>query len=244
MSKDNVRTFLTETQKLSLDIKVEDFLLTTEIPQNLVSKHSSSLAYEILKQVYEPIGIEVKLEFVPYKRAVHMVMNNRADGMLDNYRGVASNMLIPQWHYAVQQVNAVFKKNSLDWQDSKALIGKKVAWVRGFGFERYIPVDTLSIENTYRSSALKMLAKDRIDVYIDDKVEILKTSESLQGEFDLSQYQFEYLATLKLYPAFSTSAKGRKLARIYDQRMPVLLHSGKLKQLYLKWGYPVFPFDN
>jgi hypothetical protein len=48
--------------------------------------------------------------------------------------------------------------------------------------------------------------------------------------------QVEELFALKLNPAFAGTPKGRRLAAIFDQRMPQLLYSGKLRELYGKWG--------
>lgn len=243
VNQKNALSFLSEIQKLSLDVKINEFTLTTEIPEDALVSNKNSLAQDVFKEIYEPLGIKIKLEFVPYKRAVHMVTNNLADAMLNNFRGQdAGSIIIPQWHYGIQQISALFKKNTLEWQGTHSLKDKKVVWIRGFGFERYIQVDTIHIENTYRSSALEMLAKDRIDVFIDDKTEIIKANELLQSKLDLNQYQLIHITTLKRYPAFAKSAKGHKLARIYDQRLPVLLHSGKLKELYQKWDYPSFPY--
>ncbi|MDN4501367.1 substrate-binding domain-containing protein [Alteromonadaceae bacterium BrNp21-10] len=240
----NVDCFLDETQKASIDIQIETFVLAAETAQDPQIENNNNLYIELIKAIYEPLGIRVKFEPVPYKRAEYLVVNQRVDAMIGNFRGHSEGLYFPQWHYHSQQIMALFKKHSLLWQGASSLSGKRVGWLRGYGLDRYIQVDTEKVEHTFRSSALKMLEKDRIDVYIDDQFEILKANDGLQqNKLDLNHYQFAKLTQLKLYPAFSNTAKGRKLARIFDQRMPLLVTSGKLAALFKKWDQTYYPFE-
>lgn len=241
VTKANVTRFLNDQQKISLDLKVDNIVLVTEVIKNSQNDDINGLFLDIFKAIYQPVGITVELNAMPYIRAEHMVRNNQADVMIGNYRGNTNGMHFPQWHYAVQEIVALFNMQQLTWQGVKSLSDKKVSWIRGYGFESYIPANIKMVNQTYRSQGLNMLNKGRIDVYIDEKSAIIRANQKLQPEsLDFEKYQFANIANLKLYPAFSTTAKGLKLARIFDQRMPMLLSSGKLEQLYKKWGYTSF----
>lgn len=92
-----------------------------------------------------------------------------------------------------------------------------------------------------------MLNVDRIDVFLDNNYDLQKTikisnKELKNGNFNINDYNMSELMQLKLYIGFADSPKGRKLAKIFDERIPKLIANGKLKELFKKSNYESFPF--
>ena len=167
--------------------------------------------------------------------------------MLGHYRGDSNNFIFPQWHYGAQSIVAIFKKGSLNWNGQQSLVGKRVAWIRGADYDKYLTVPVVGDEKNDHVGPLLMVNADRLDLFLDDRAELLKTfelsAERLQKEgVQRENFQIETVLELKLYPAFADTPRGRKLAEIFDDRLPQLLSSGKLKALFEQWNFGTFPF--
>jgi ABC-type amino acid transport substrate-binding protein len=84
-----------------------------------------------------------------------------------------------------------------------------------------------------------MLENNRAEVYIETLVDVWEPAK--RNGIDMNNYQMETLWTENYYIAFSKSDKSKKLIEIYDKRIPELLQSGELKQLFEKWKYEFLP---
>lgn len=247
MTKANVTDYMTKSEQEALSSSLTDMLVVSEPLQDLTNKDGTGLYWDILRAIYESQGIKVKVEAVPLKRAQYLIEKQAADVMLGHYRGDSKNMIFPQWHYNAQTISAIFKKGSLNWNGEQSLVGKKVAWIRGADYNKYLSVPVSFEEKSDHMGPLLMLQSDRIDVFLDDNEELLKTFQLSadrlqQAGFSRNDYQVETLLVLKLYPAFADTTRGRKLADIFDNQMPQLISSGKLKAMFDKWKLHSFPF--
>lgn len=243
----NAKEYLTASEQEALTTSTKEILVVSEPLPGLTNPDGTGLYWDMLRAIYEPQGITLKFEAVPLKRAQYMIENRGADAMLGHYRGDAKDFVFPQWHYNEHRISAIFKKGVLDWQGAQTLEGKRVAWIRGAGYDKYLAVAMQFEEKNERTSTIKMLQADRIDVFLDDYAELMKTlrlsaDELRQQGFDLNNYRIEEVMRLRLYPAFADTPRGRKLAEIFDDRMPQLLSSGKLKVLFEQWHFETFPF--
>lgn len=245
----NVEYFMTELETEDEDLQIDKIRIVSDVRSGFTNLDGTGLFWDIFREVFEGAGIAVDFSIVPLKRAQMMIDNSYADVMLGHYRGESERMVFPQWHYGIHLIKAIYKKDLMAWTGLNSLEGKRLAWIRGAAYDKYLSVQVTGEERNNHLSPLLMLQNDRIDVFLEEHEELYKTIE-LEREilrksgFDLAQYALETVLELELYPGFPDTPRGRALAKIYDDRFPVLLSSGKLKSLYEKWEALNFPFDS
>ncbi len=220
---------------------------------NYTNQDGTGAYWEIVKSIYEPLGIKVNTHTLPWKRAEWQVVNGQADALLGTYqlgKREAKGMLFPKWHISVEDpIVAVFKKGAFkkfkdgeftQWQPLglQNLKGRTVAWIRGYEFDKNLlqGINIVKHVITYPEQALKMVDLERIDAFLDYETTIRETASSaninLERDFDI-----EIAKTgNKLFVGFAASHKAKALTEIYDQRMDELVKSGVIKNIYKKWG--------
>jgi len=217
--------------------------------EGLIDESGLGLYGDILRAVYEPLGILVEFIDVPAKRAMIIIQNNEADAMLGSLKGEVENVLYPQWHYSADIVSVIYKKNKFqNWQGQETMKNNDVGWIRGYNYERhlYIPVNKSEVEKTYQS--LLMLTKDRVQFTLDNRFNLKNVltrnkARLLKEGFEEREYQIQELIRIKQYLAFANTEKAASFRKIFDERIPQLLHSGELKSMFEKWLFEPFPFE-
>ncbi len=211
------------------------------------NEDGTGVYWEVVKAVYEPVGIQVKTEVMPWKRADRTVLRKKADAIVGDYydqEQAGQEFLYPTWHISVEDpIIAVFKKGAIpDWerQGVQSLAGKTVGWIRGYDFDTkdWLDVSVKKHEVTTILQGLKMLAAvGRLDVLID-----YRSTIKLEGEkagIDVEQDYELKTVTLgeKLFLKFANTERSKQLMRIFDERMSELVTSGEMEQIYTKWGH-------
>lgn len=247
VTKDNVGQFYSLPREGDIPLLPNEIVVVSEPLAGLATPEGNGLYWDLLRAVYEPLGIAVVHNSVPLKRAKLMIATQYADAMLGHHRGDANNMLFPQWHYAAHTITAIFPKGAIDWQGELSLQGKRAAWIRGADYQSYLTVELPFEEKNDHLGPLLMLAAKRVDLVLDDRQALEKTfrihaTKLQQAGIHRADYQIEHVMQLKLYPAFADTAKGRKLAQLFDEQIPKLISSGKMRALYDKWGVKPYPF--
>ena len=243
----NAKEYLSAPEQEALATNLKEITVVSEPLPGLTNEDGTGLYWDILRAIYEPQGMTVNIRIVPLKRALVMIEDKTADAMLGHYRGDSKDFIFPQWHYSAQNICAIFKKGRLTWNGQHSLVGKRVAWIRGADYDKYLSVPVNGEEKNDHIGPLLMVNADRIDVFLEDRAELLKTFEVSadrlkQDGFQHENFQIEPVLELKLYPAFADTPRGRKLAEIFDDRMPQLLSSGRLNALFEQWNFGTFPF--
>lgn len=204
-------------------------------------KDGSGFYFDLLRAVYEPLGIAVRPNVVPYSRSVKLVESYRADCWVASYLHEEEFPVYPKNHFDLDIVSVLFKSEKTpNWQGELSLEGKRVGWVRGYNYDEYFSVPVQKVEVNNRKSAMSMLKMDRVDFFADAEMEIQAAIN--RQEFDMTGFQLETLFRLKLYMAFANNKRGIKLAHLWDQQIEALQQSGALRTLYEKAGYTGYPF--
>ena len=213
--------------------------LASEVWQDHTNADGSGLAWDILRQVFEPEGIELVIQSVPYTRSIGLVQRGEADAWVGSYRNeVDADVLYPRWHYDVDQISAL----GLVGQPvpSLATLGEfRLVWMRGYEYQRYLPNLKHYREIQRRSGILPMLDYGHADFYIDAQTEV---DEVLEGATDRARYRVTPLIRLPLYLGFADNPRGRALAQLYNRRMERLVESHSLRPLFERRQLP-YPFD-
>lgn len=213
--------------------------IASEVWLHYTARDGSGLAWDLLRQVFGPEGVQVRTQSVPYTRSIGLVQRGEADAWIGSYLNeIRSGVVYPRWNYDADQICA------LGLVDQPAvrldnLADFHVAWMRGYGYERYLPNLSYFQEIQRRDGILSMLLLKHADLFIDARPEI---DELLAGAKDREAFRITCLTHLPLYVGFADTARGRALAALFDRRMTVLVASGELRPVFERWRYP-YPFD-
>ncbi len=215
------------------------------------NEDGTGVYWDVVKAVYEHVGIQVKTEVMPWKRADQKVLRKNADAIVGDYKYqemAGKEFLYPSWHISVEDpLVAVFKKGAIpDWERRgvQSLAGKKVGWIRGYDFDTtdWLDVTVKKTEVTTILQGLKMLAVGRFEVFIDYgstiKPEGEKAGIDLEQDYELKTVKLGK----KLFLKFANTGRSKQLIKIFDERMSELVTSGKMEQIYTKWGYSMDKF--
>jgi len=227
---------------------IEFINLASEEWENNTNKDGTGLYWDIIREVYKLDKIEIKYKTVPYARSVQNVKTEKDDAWVASYDKEESFAIYPKWHFDADLVNALYKKkNFTSFKGVESLKNKTVGWIRGYDYDQYINVEMNKYEISTRQSALGLLVKNRIDVFLDAIVEIntLLTKKDLlkKMKFNRIDYECKKLLQLNLYLAFANNKRGKKLCEIWDKNFPILLKNKTIKILYDKYKNNVFPFE-
>lgn len=212
---------------------IKEVLIVSENWDTYTNKDGSGLYFDIVRMIYEPLGIKVKIKIYPYNRSSKMVERKLADAWLGSYIYEEDYALYPKYFFDKDIVTAMFKKERFpNFKGIKSLENREVCWIRGYGMDEYIDINLKKHERNDRKSILLSLEKDRFDIFLDDKFDMQDAIKKLK--FDASKYHFVELLKFKLYPAFRNDAKGERLRSIWDEQFKKYLDDGSLKKLYIK----------
>lgn len=196
------------------------------------------VAWDLLRAVYEPAGVRLRIANEPYTRAVGLVLRGEADAWVGAYRGEIDEALYPRWPYDVDPIAVLSLKDNPP-PPLEGLSRFRLSWMRGYAFARYFPTLTPHSELQRRTSVLPMLLNHRVDYFIDSRPEL---EEMLAGAGALAaEYRITDVTRLPLYLGFSDSPRGRELLALFDRRMRQLHASGELERIFARWNWPYAP---
>lgn len=212
-------------------------MLASEEWNDYTNKDGSGLAWDVLRQVFEPAGVTLQTRSVPYTRSVGLAQRGEVDGWVGSYRDEAKGVLYPHWNFDSDHIYALGLASTP--VPSVATLGNySLAWVRGYRYEEYLPNVHRFNQIERRVGILPMLQQGRADFYIDALTEAKYVLAQSQ---DPSMFKLTPIAELPLYIGFADNERGRALMAVYDQRMAVLVKSGELKPIFEHWKQP-YPF--
>ncbi|RMP69261.1 hypothetical protein ALQ17_00798 [Pseudomonas fluorescens] len=212
-------------------------MLASEEWNDYTNKDGTGLAWDVLRQVFEPAGIKLHTRSVPYTRSVGLAQRGEVDGWVGSYRDEAEGVLYPHWNFDSDHIFALGLATTP--APTVATLGNyRLAWVRGYKYEEYLPNVPRFNQVERRDGILPMLQHGRADFYIDALTE---AKYVLNQADDPSKFTLTPIAELPLYIGFVDNERGRGLMAVFDQRMAALVKSGELKPIFERWKQP-YPF--
>ena len=212
-------------------------VLASEQWNDYTNQDGSGLAWDLLRQIFEPAGITLQTRSVPYTRSVGPTQRGEVDGYVGSYRNEASAVLYPRWNFDADHIYALGLATAPT--PTLATLGDyRLAWVRGYKYEQYLPSVRRFNQIERRSGILPMLQHGRADFYIDALTEAKYVLSQSQ---DPALFKLTHIAELPLYIGFADSERGRALMAVYDQRLTSLVKTGELKGIFARWNQP-YPF--
>ncbi len=183
---------------------------------------------DLVRAIYEPEGYVVKPHLVPYKRALAVVAQKggrHGDGGLS---GEVAGVHQPDYPDSADYVTVVMQKRWLpQWTGEASLKEQEVLWLRGWAFDKYIPVTMRWYEIDNHTTALQLLLKGALPLLPD------RWRPLPQGALppELAQVFLRWIPT---YPIFADNEKGRQLHGLWDPGMRTLIRQGRLAEIYRK----------
>lgn len=204
-----------------------------------INPDGTGLSWDVLRKVFEPAGVRLDMQIVPYTRSIGLVKRGEADAWVASYQNeVSGGVVYPQWHYDSDLISAL-SLGSKPEPDQAQLGRSRLVWMRGYEYQRYIPGLTHYNELQRRSGILSMLDQGHADYYIDARPEV---EQVLAGAEQPGKYRATDLLRLPLYIGFSDTPRGRALAKLFDQRMAELVEKDELRAIFERWGQH-YPFE-
>ncbi|WP_211825347.1 substrate-binding periplasmic protein [Kistimonas asteriae] len=218
------------------EIKVSSATFAAPEWEGYTNKDGTGLYWEVLKAVYEPEGIRLRLKNMPWARAMKLVTKYRVlDGIVGEYRDTEENLLFPAAPIDVEYLAVIHRKDTdIDWQGRGTLTGKTVSWRRDYDLIPESDIDFTLKEVVRPAKAMALLEIGDIDFFIDeyDEIENMLAAEGL----DESEYVIEDLPPGKdVFTGFVNHAKSQQLIDIYNRRIKEMTGNGELEKIYLKW---------
>jgi len=213
--------------------------LASEIWEAYTEADGTGLGWDVMREVFEPAGVRLDIHSVPYTRSVGLVQRGEADAWVGSYRDeVEGPVFYPKHHYDRDQIVALaLKDKPVPTLDG---LGKhRLVWVRGYGYEEYLPNVHDYREVQRRGGILGMLDLGHADFYIDARPE---AEYVLKAASHPERYRLTELTRLPLFLGFADTPRGHALAELYDRRMAALIASGELRPIFTHWHQP-YPFD-
>ncbi|WP_165673426.1 substrate-binding periplasmic protein [Metapseudomonas otitidis] len=215
-----------------------EIVIASEVWAGHTNADGSGLGWDILRAVYEPVGVRLRIRNEPYTRSVGLVQRHEADAWMGAYRDEVAGAVYPRWHYDADQISALGKAGA-PVPSLETLGHYRLVWIRGYDYQQYLP-NLKHFEEIQRSSGiLSMLDLGHVDYYIDARTEI---NGLLAQTAHPERYQVTFLTSLRLYVGFAANERGREFAALFDERMERLVASGELRPFYARWKQP-YPFD-
>ncbi|MCF8068928.1 MAG: transporter substrate-binding domain-containing protein [Desulfobacterales bacterium] len=199
--------------------------------------------FDMIRAVFEPVGIKVNYKHMPYARAVSEASKGNFDAVLGTSIYEENENLISPTAYPIEITSlTVISLKANPFVDESSLKGKSVGWQRGYAIDSYIELSADGY-NSYEFSGLDagigMMMKGRLDFIVDyeaDAIEAIGDSGNNTDDFAMVSAYEDTIAI-----SFYDNAKGRELLKIYNERMPELAKSGELDKIYEKYEMGEYP---
>ena len=217
-------------------IKVSSATFAAPEWEGYTNKDGTGLYWDVLKAVYEPEGIRLRLKNMPWARAMKLVTKYRVvDGIVGEYGDSKENLLFPEAPIDVEYLAVIYRQDSgIDWQGRDSLSGKTVSWRRDYDLIPESEMDFTLKEVVRPEKAMALIEIGDIDFFIDeyDEIENMLAAEGM----DESEFVIEDLPPGKdVFTGFVNHAKSQQLIDIYNRRIKELADNGELEKIYLKW---------
>jgi hypothetical protein len=210
--------------------------------EGYTNKDGTGVYWEVLKEIYEPLGISVKTKSVPWNRAMKMVSKYRTyNAIVGEYRDSEESVIFPDYSIDTEYMSALTKNTSgHKFTGLSSLTGKTVGWIKDYEVIPESKRDFKLREFRNIEQGIEYLNGGKLDFLIDDWDEIAAAMK--EASMTSADYSVDAMPEgTPLYAAFSVDNISREFIKIYNERIPILAKSGKLEEIYAKWDTAELP---
>jgi polar amino acid transport system substrate-binding protein len=206
------------------------------------SNRAGGLSIEIIRAAFLAKGYEVKLEILPWARALQSVEKNTIDVLAGAWwgeeRSKTFNYSDP---FLLNKIVFVVRKGEVfDFKNINDLRGKTVGVIRDYAYSNefdYSSVYTKEVSDDYITNLRKLLA-NRIDMTLEDEIVakaiIVKNSSTFSGKIDFVKTP---LVINPLHILISkTNPRSQELIRAFNEGLALIKQNGQYKTIMAKYG--------
>ncbi|MCK8060640.1 MULTISPECIES: ABC transporter substrate-binding protein [unclassified Fusibacter] len=197
------------------------------------------IGQDVIKEAFERMGYEVKVQFVPFKRALELIELGQAD-VLTNVNKTAERETFATFcnvSVLTSQTNLFVLKNSrIEYSgDILAMKGYTIGINRGYThgdiFDQAVKDEFLTVEEAEDTehNLLKLIDK-RIDILMENKLSVQALAKKLGLQNDIKFLEPEY-RTANLYTMFSPKSSVIELIDEFDEKLIELREDGTLQKI-------------
>ena len=201
---------------------------------------------DILRAIFEPQGIKVRLVNENYARALQDVRDGHYDATPSTFKEEAPDFVFPKTPISRNQF-CFYTATDRRWHYTGAasLRGQRVGIVKGYSYgpqldsaiERKLAQFDMSVGEDITHRMARMVMSERLDSFVEDESlvqYILATHADVKlRNAGCAPARFAYLA---LSPAPARSAQSAAYARSFDEGLLRLRASGQLEQIMASYG--------
>ncbi len=200
----------------------------TEYWEGFTNRDGTGLYLEVVKGAIP----EMDFSIMPWKRAQTEFEGGKFDGIIGADDSL--NCTYPKWPIDSNKLAAFYRRESIPkYTNVSALSGKKVVWVRGYGFDKYAQIKP-AFEVDTMQAGINMVLSGRADLLIDYLPDIRKFLESQQYAKDKFASDYVEFSAGGLFVCFKGS-RAKDLAGRFDAHMDKLQQTGELKKIYTRY---------
>ena len=223
----------------SQHVKVVSFV-APEWPE-FTNTDGTGLYWELLRAIYEPEGVRFKHANVPWNRAMKMVTKYPIyDAIVGESLDTEESLRFPKYAIDVERMAALYLVDKgIAWNGEETLDDKTIGWMKDY---ELMPKDKRNFTlREFRSidDGLKLLVQGKIDVLIHEWAEIAVALQ--EAGLRINRFEMHDILETDVYVGFSDSDLSGYLIEIYNRRIPELVGSGKLQEIYKKWDVGTVP---
>lgn len=201
----------------------------------------TGLAVELTRLIGADLNLDIKIDILPFSRALQMAEQGKADCFIGAYysKQRAQHLDYGQTPIYVDKINIISLKNDdFVWQGDYLTLQNKLLGIlrsgaHGEEFDRQKDKLT-TIEIGSSRQQFQMLELKRLDLILNNP----RTSSNLVRKFNLKDkitIHWPAISTRPGYFAFSKKSELNKLSNKFETQMLQLKRSGKLQQLQHKY---------
>ena len=188
--------------------KITEFNVVSDEWETCTEKDGSGMYFDLMRAIYEPLGIKVEFKLMPYARTVFTVKEKKADAFTASYLNEQEWAVYPKNWFDLDIVLAIFPKGKYkEFKGQSSLEGKKVAWLREFTLDKYLKVKVEHREVNNRQSGFALLDAGKIDFWIDPAVLLDPEWKNLTVKKE--DYELHEFLYLPMSMAFANTPKGK-----------------------------------
>jgi polar amino acid transport system substrate-binding protein len=201
--------------------------------ERYTEKDGSGYYFDVLRAIYEPLGIALKIKHIPFIRGFSLLQS----GDYDVFLGVNNGLFETEWYSShpleTDQLSILIHASlEENWEGVESLKILRSAGRPGDFSYRDFNIGKNHIEVNDSDAMIKMLVAGRIDAAIDYELSLISSLKKVapKNNFIIKNSNFKN----NLYFIFYPSEKGLSLQSIFDREMIKLRQSGKLRELMIK----------
>jgi polar amino acid transport system substrate-binding protein len=200
---------------------------------------------ELAKTIFEPQGIKVDYEIMPWAEALTNARAGKIDGVIGAGTAELEGLKAPEESIGEPRVVMLVRKdNPWVYETPLSLKGKKLGVVDGYSYwdslDKYIQANKAPAVMAFKgdtplADGLRQLKEGKIDAMPETMAVFVWTVRGM----GMSPSDFRIAYTWQnepIYLAFSKNEKGERYAKIFDEGMRKLRASGDLAALLKRYG--------